>query len=572
MSQKIKLGYEVKTAKEVSIKPSHLIVTGITQLSGKTTALEAIIKRSGMKAIVFKTKIGEKSFTEGTVIPPFFKDRSDYDFIKSLIEAYAKEKLYLEKGTLMRLCQGASSLLEIKKRVDDRIIGKKMRGLEEEIYTRLQHYLESIIPQIQYANFSKVLSMVPGVNIMDLERFTEEVQSLIIQSVATEVLMNHHDIIIVIPEAWRFLPQKYNNPCKRAVESFIRQGATNNNYVFLDSQDLAGIDKQPLKQVSIYILGYQAERNEVKHTLDQISLPNKLKPKEDEIMTLKLGHFYLSSYDGVKKFYMQPIWLEDAIAIKIAKGLMESSDVSSSQSLVPYSIQPKSTGAELTDRLHADSINKQIPLLRSQLIEMRADFFNKITELQNYMNQISSDVMKVRSQQHDVDISEIASLVLQKLPVQPQNGSPVNKEEIISEVLKRVPQSPGAVTYQVAPLEKITKDFLDESKQFIISNVNKLDDEQKKMLKYIEAQGTGRSLGNIIEKCLFKSQTSGGTRKSVGDKLKDMSNNELVRYDPGHGLYYPALKTVIQKYCGQHSATEQDIQQVFEHIMMEMLK
>jgi len=571
MMRGIKLGYEVKTAKEVSIKPSHLIVTGITQLSGKTTTLESLIKRSGMKAIVFKTKIGEKSFTQGTIIPPFFKDRSDYDFIKSLIEAYAKEKLYLEKGTLMRLCQGATSLLEIKKRVDDRMVGKKMRCLEEEIYTRLQHYLESIIPQIQYANFSKVLNLVPGVNIMDLERFTEEVQSLIIQSVATEVLTNYHDIIVVIPEAWCFLPQKYNNPCKRAVESFIRQGATNNNYIWIDSQDMAGVDKQPLKQVSTWILGYQAERNEVKHTLDQISLPKRLKPKEDEIMTLKLGHFYLSSYDGVKKIYVQPLWVEDSIAIKIAKGLLESSDVSSSQSLVPFSVQPKSTSAEFNDRLHADSIHKQIPQLRSQMIEMRADFFNKITELQNYMNQLSSEIMKVRSQQHDVDISEIASLVLQKIPVQP-NGSSVNKDEIISDVLKRIPQSPGAVTYQVAPLEKIMKDFLEESKHFIMTSVSKLDDEQKKMLKYIETQGSGKSLGNIIEKCLFKSQTSGGTRKSVGDKLKEMNNMEIVKYDATHGLYYPLLKATIQKYCGQHSATEQDIQQVYDHIMMEILK
>lgn len=129
--KKIKLGYEIGKGTEISIKPSHLIVTGVTQLSGKTTTLEALIKRSDMKAIVFKTKIGEKSFTEGTQVPPFFKDRSDYEFIKSLIEAYAKEKLFLEKGTLMRLCQGAGTLLEIKKRVDDTITNEKLRGLRQ---------------------------------------------------------------------------------------------------------------------------------------------------------------------------------------------------------------------------------------------------------------------------------------------------------------------------------------------------------------------------------------------------------------------------------------------------------
>ena len=96
MASEIKLGYEVGSGAVVSIHPSHLIVTGITQLSGKTTTLEALIVRSGLKAIVFKTKIGEQSFSEGAEVAPFFRDRSDYEFVRSLIEAYAKEKLFLE--------------------------------------------------------------------------------------------------------------------------------------------------------------------------------------------------------------------------------------------------------------------------------------------------------------------------------------------------------------------------------------------------------------------------------------------------------------------------------------------
>jgi len=50
---KIKLGYVIPSGDPVEINPSHLIVTGITQLSGKTTTLEALISRSGSKAIVF---------------------------------------------------------------------------------------------------------------------------------------------------------------------------------------------------------------------------------------------------------------------------------------------------------------------------------------------------------------------------------------------------------------------------------------------------------------------------------------------------------------------------------------
>ena len=127
MVKEIKLGYEIGTGKVVGIKPSHLIVTGLSQLSGKTTTLEALTSRSGLRAIIFKTKVGERSFSQGTEAPPFFRDRSDYEFVKSLIEAYSREKLFLEKGTLMRLCKGSASLIDIKKRVDDDTeLGKKL--------------------------------------------------------------------------------------------------------------------------------------------------------------------------------------------------------------------------------------------------------------------------------------------------------------------------------------------------------------------------------------------------------------------------------------------------------------
>ena len=48
-----------------------------------------------------------------------------------------------------------------------------------------------------------------------------------------------------------------------------------------------------------------------------------LKPKEEEIMTLKRGHFFLSSHEGVRKVYVQPTWMSDTDAILIARGVMD---------------------------------------------------------------------------------------------------------------------------------------------------------------------------------------------------------------------------------------------------------
>ncbi len=566
VSQKeIKLGYEIKTGKEIGIKPSHLIVTGVTQLSGKTTTLEALIKRSGLKAIVFKTKIGEKSFTEGTEVTPFFRDRSDYEFVKSLIEAYAREKLFLEKGTLMRLCKGSSSLVDIKKRVDDELAEGKLRGLKEEIHTRLQHYLENLIPQIQYANFSSTLDIREGVNIMNLERFSEEAQSLIIQSVADEVLKTMKGVIIVIPEAWKFLPQKYNNPCKRVVESYIRQGATNNNFIWIDSQDMAGVDKIPLKQISTWILGYQSERNEVKHTLDQISLPKKMKPKEDEIMNLKKGHFFLSCYDGVFNVYVQPLWLSDEDAIKISKGKLDVDKIEAPDNLVPYSKQIQEQHQDKVEIRFDDS------KIRKDLVELRSDFFNKIQELQNFEQKLASELYNLKAQKVEINEDELISKVLQKLPPTSITSQSLNKDEIIKEILLRVPKSTGNVVYEVAPLEKLKKDFLEEAKNRILSDVSSLSDNAKRTLKYLESRGVGCSVAEICVKGFMYKDGGGGYSKIVNDAMKELSSI-LVGEKQTNGKCFGRLKERIKQLLEVQEAKSEEIEQVYNHILMEMLK
>ena len=78
MNRSILLGFEVGTGKPVEIRLHHLAVFGMTQLSGKTTTLEALIDRSGLRAIAFITKRGESGFTNYRLIPPYYKPRADW--------------------------------------------------------------------------------------------------------------------------------------------------------------------------------------------------------------------------------------------------------------------------------------------------------------------------------------------------------------------------------------------------------------------------------------------------------------------------------------------------------------
>jgi len=561
LTKEIKLGYQVGTDKSVYVKSSHLIATGITQLSGKTTVEEAIISRSGVTAIVFKTKVGETGFTTGTIIAPYFKERSDWQYVSSLLEATLKEKLKFERAWIINVCKNASSLLEVKANIDKKLAEGKLSQLSRNIYTTLQAYFELILPQLQYANFSRTLTLQPGINIMDLERFSEEIQSLVIRSVLETVLKEFKGVRIVMPEAWKFLPQGRGNPCKRATEAFIRQGATNKNYLLIDSQDMAGVDKIPLKQVSTWILGLQQERNEVKHTLDQIPLPRKMKPKEDEIMTLKLGHFVLATPDKVVKIYAQPSWLDDETAIKVAKGEIEPNSLSV-VTKKPGAMISTPLGTPQTPALPDLEAQRFYTRISKRMVEMRTDFFNKIAEMQKRIDGLGKTIMELRTKQPKVDIDEIVSLVLQKMPG-------VNKQEIIEEVLKRVPAMAGSVVYEVAPLEKLKKDFQQYAKDKILQDAKGLDPEEKKMLKFIEAINKGTNITELMAKCLFLNPTSGGSRTRVGQKLQNMANLELLRKDE-QNRYYPNLKARIHKLMAMHEATPEEMEAVYNHVLMEI--
>ncbi len=557
---KIKLGYQVGSGEPVEVSLSHLIATGITQLSGKTTTEEALIKRSGKRAIVFKTKVGETGFGEGTVIPPYFKEKSDWQYVNSLLEATLKEKLKFERSWIIEVCKGTDSLIQVKANIDKKLSGEeKLSGLSRSVYTTLQAYFEMILPQLQYANFSRTLELTDGINIMDLERFSEEIQSLVIRSVLDTVLNQFKGTIVVIPEAWKFLPQERGSPCKLAAEAYIRQGATNDNYLWIDSQDMAGVDKTPLKQISTWILGLQRERNEVEHTLDEIALPNKSKPKPEEIMTLKKGHFYVATPDMTKLVYVQPAWLDDATALGIAKGEIDISTIKRPERLVSIQQQIGSNG----HAINPDD-TKFYAKINHDMIEMRKDFFAKTDQQQKQLDGIGRAVMDLKTNQPQIDIDELTSIILQKIPS-------LNRQEIVDEVVKRIPRMTGTVTYEVSPVEKLNKDFLEDAKNQIVTIINGLDDEQKRMLKFVEAIGKGTTISEIMIKGLFFSTGSGGAQVKVKDRLNVMVGLELIRKDAG-GKIFAYLKPKIAKHLEIFSASQQEIEAVYNNILMEMLK
>src|SRR3977135_4388773 len=98
MKPTVPLGFAVPSGTLVEIPLKHMAVCGQTQEAGKTTALQALIKRAGVGALAFVTKGGEASFTSSRRIEPYFREQADWQFVSSILEASRGEKLKFERA------------------------------------------------------------------------------------------------------------------------------------------------------------------------------------------------------------------------------------------------------------------------------------------------------------------------------------------------------------------------------------------------------------------------------------------------------------------------------------------
>jgi len=313
----IHLGYETGTGRPISIPLAHMAITGLTQQSGKTTTLEALIDRGELRAVVFVTKPGEKSFTEGRRILPFFKEHADWEYVKELLEARRAESLSKWDGYLMRVCRRAHTLKDVRDNVEKELPKKK--SARPSHYEVLAGYLDLIIPELDRVEYTDKLEIQRGVNIMDLGGMSDEMQSMVIRSTIEQIHKREHNSVLVLPEAWKFIPEGGRSAVFQALQALIREGATNGNFVWLDAQDLAVVSKRILKSVSVWILGKQQEANEVARTINHLIEPLQIRP--DMIKSLGIGQFLVCADSlPARRVYVQPRWLGELDALAIARG------------------------------------------------------------------------------------------------------------------------------------------------------------------------------------------------------------------------------------------------------------
>lgn len=357
----VHLGFAAGSGEPVAVPVQHLAVTGQTQMSGKTTTLEALVARSGLKAIAFVTKRHEGSFRgEHHRIAPYFRERADWQFVSAVLEATLREKMRFERSWIMRACKGAKTLRDVQRNVQRLMY--KAKGLSADVYMTLDHYLDIVVPQIERLDMSfggDTLTLSTGLNVMDLSDYTAELQALVIRSVIEWVYEQASGVLVIIPEAWEFVPQNRGSPVLLACEQLIRKGGAGRNFVWLDSQDIAGVHKNVLRSVGVWILGVQREANEVKRALAHI--PGK-KPKLDDVMQLERGQFFVCFGHTVIKTYVQPVWMDEHMARAVACGA----------SKMP---EPPDRKEKAVDEKEAQQLRDDCAKLTARVVELEAALY-----------------------------------------------------------------------------------------------------------------------------------------------------------------------------------------------------
>lgn len=313
------IGFEVGTGERVYGSFSHLAIFGLTQESGKTTTLEAFISRipERFKVLVFRTKKGDLGFEDAAEIGPYFRQRTDWQFVEGLISAHLLEKAKMYRGDIMRAVRGTHSLDEVHKNIKEFLEKSREGSWPQKIYTELDQYLSEIIPAFRTVAFAPDLDLVDKINVMDLEPLSPSLQQLIISSSVDKVMKDREDTIIVLPEGRDFVPGDRKTPAKLSIEDLVRKGAALRNYLWIDSQSLTGLDLDIMRHVGTWFFGKQGLDREVERISK--SIPGST-VGPDQIRSLGKGQFVMVHSDQVRLVYIQPAWLDEEQSRRIALG------------------------------------------------------------------------------------------------------------------------------------------------------------------------------------------------------------------------------------------------------------
>jgi len=319
MKSSVAFGFIRSSGRPVVLGVKHMVISGITQGSGKTTLVRALALRSGARVVVFETKPFAKDWLpHGKQVPVLMHGTLDEVTLKELLEAEGQFGMKAEFPILIRSCDGAKDMYEVMARIRGRLYppppppGEKPPKTdrhEKNALLILETLLKRILDQMQSIETSNKLEIKKGLNVIDISGLTEEAQQVAVKAVSDYLYERETNVIMVLDEAQKFVPENRRSAARHSVVRLIKEGGARKIWVWVASQALTAVSKEILKQTENYILGRQREFNECNRVLAQLPLPDQLKPSADTIQHLNLGYWLVAAGDApVVEAYAWPTW------------------------------------------------------------------------------------------------------------------------------------------------------------------------------------------------------------------------------------------------------------------------
>lgn len=351
----------IKLNEDTELQLFHTLFTGQTNLAGKTTAIRTLIPRTaklGYTILVFDTKPTAREFSGYHDIPICYRPTTDALVLIGLLEAIFRRRITMYYGTLNRLTEDAKDIPDIIRNAEEMELKARSGFIKDACHT-LADLLDRLRKELKGLNLSSKLELREGkINIMPLNEVSTEAQQLVIKT-AFELTLKYHNrrTILVIDEAFRFLPQGYSSACKQAVQDVVTQGAKTQLYVWLATQFIATTEKDAIKAMANKLLGRQDDKTEIDATIDR-TRDTHPKLRQNDLMTLKRGEFIFVPIDGpVKKVYV-PIGAEQEVkpkpieAPKVESRRIETPTIEKLQ--VEPQVEPIRTEAQPVEKIHLD--------------------------------------------------------------------------------------------------------------------------------------------------------------------------------------------------------------------------
>lgn len=306
-------------------------------------------KTLGMKSLLYRFR---ELYPDWKILIIDSKDKRDYaDLNADIPICFVETTDPLELKSLLEPVVGSNMMYFFDKIIEESVfdtLGEVQRSIHQKVEDAdahrikihgkdlgklrvLDYVLGKLVELVEKPNIIKELKLHDGFNVMPVslpevknQNRKRAFQQLIVRSALLLLLSDStlEKTLLVLDESHKWSPQKYSSICKQPISEFISEGRSQDKILWVSDQALTKVDKEPLKNIKLWLVGQQMEDNEVEDAKNTVNDITDLTFTDADIKRLRIGNFIFADglHRTVEKVYLQPYGVPDSVALEIAGG------------------------------------------------------------------------------------------------------------------------------------------------------------------------------------------------------------------------------------------------------------